>query len=70
MRNKSVTNRGESQRGLKGLKAISVFLVILVIINLVLFVMGFIEELVFWFIIILVAVLAYLVIPRISGNRK
>ncbi|MCK4521655.1 MAG: hypothetical protein KAU20_03705 [Nanoarchaeota archaeon] len=53
---------------MKTLKFLSIFLIILAIANIILFAMRKITPLLFWFVIIFSAVMAYILIPY--ANRK
>ena len=52
------------------LKLFAIFLLVLVILNLILFALGRITPYLFWFIIIISALIAYYVIPRIRLKEK
>ena len=57
--------RGSSSLGvIMDKKSLAIILVIVLVLNLVLFAIGAIPQLGFWAIIILIAILAYKVIPR------
>ena len=52
------------------LKLIAIFLLIIVVVNLVLFVMGQITPLIFWVVIIGIALIAYYVIPNLKERAE
>ena len=49
-------------------KPIAILLIIIIILNLVLFVFGKISQLVFWSVVIAIAIIAYKVLPKLKSK--